>query len=66
MDYRYLNSASPKDEFPPPHIDMLVENTAEFSVFSFMDGFSVYNQIKMAQYEMEKNNTYHPMGNILL
>ncbi|KAI5430132.1 hypothetical protein KIW84_034634 [Lathyrus oleraceus] len=44
VDYRDLNKASPKDDFPLPHIDMLVDNTAKFNVFSFMDGFSGYNQ----------------------
>ncbi|KAA0044915.1 protein NYNRIN-like [Cucumis melo var. makuwa] len=49
VDYRDLNRASPKDNFPLPHIDMLVDNTARYSTFSFMDGFSGYNQIKMAK-----------------
>ncbi|KAL0552326.1 hypothetical protein IC582_011435 [Cucumis melo] len=39
VDYRDLNRASPKDNFPLPHIDMLVDNTAGYSTFSFMDGF---------------------------
>ena len=42
VDYRDLNRASPKDNFPLPHIDVLV------------DGFSAYNQIKMAPEDMEK------------
>uniref|UniRef100_A0A2N9F6E3 Reverse transcriptase domain-containing protein n=1 Tax=Fagus sylvatica TaxID=28930 RepID=A0A2N9F6E3_FAGSY len=46
VDYRDLNRASPKDNFPLPHIDTLVDNTATNAVFSFMDGFSGYNQIK--------------------
>lgn len=54
VEYRDLNIASPKDKFPRPHIDVLVDNTAQFSVFSFMDGFSGYNQIKMAPVDMEK------------
>ena len=54
VDYRDLNRASPKDNFPLPHIDTLVDNTAKHSLFSFMDGFSDYNQIKMALEEMEK------------
>ena len=33
VDYRDLNKASPKDDFPLPHIDMLVDNTAKFKVF---------------------------------
>ncbi|XP_012458310.2 uncharacterized protein LOC105779109 [Gossypium raimondii] len=40
VDYRDLNKASPKDNFPLPHIDTLVDNTAGYSLFSFMDGFS--------------------------
>src|ERR1043165_8326823 len=54
VDYRDLNKASPKDDFPLPHIDVLVDNTAQHKVFSFMDGFSGYNQIKMAPEDMEK------------
>ena len=46
VDYQDLNRASPKDNFPLPHIDTLVDNTARHSLFSFMDGFSGYNQIK--------------------
>ena len=54
MDYRDLNRASPKDNFPLPHIDTLVDNTATKAVFSFMDGFSGYNQIKMVDEDKSK------------
>ncbi|KAA3460987.1 RNA-directed DNA polymerase (Reverse transcriptase), Ribonuclease H-like protein [Gossypium australe] len=54
VDYRDLNKASPKDNFPLPHIDTLVDNTTGYSLFSFMDGFSGYNQIKMHPEDMEK------------
>ena len=54
VDYHDLNRASPKDNFPLPHIDTLVDNTAKHSLFSFMDGFSGYNQIKMAPEDIEK------------
>ena len=54
VDHRDLNRASPKDNFPLPHIDTLVDNTTRFSLFSFMDGFSSYNQIKMAAEDMEE------------
>ncbi|KAI5396296.1 hypothetical protein KIW84_062488 [Lathyrus oleraceus] len=60
VDYRDLNKASPKDDFPLPHIDMLVDNTAKFKVFSFMDEFSGYNQIKMAPEDMEKTTFITP------
>ena len=52
VDYRDLNMVSPKDDFPLPHIDVLVDNTAQHKAFSFMDGFSGYNQIKMAPEDM--------------
>ena len=54
MDYRDLNRASPKDNFLLSHIDILVDNTTNFALFSFMDRFSGYNQIKMAPEDMEK------------
>ena len=54
VDYRDLNRANPKDNFPLPHIDILIDNTTNFALFSFMDGFSGYNQIKMAPEDMEK------------
>ena len=54
VDYRDLNRTSPKDNFSLPYIDTLVDNTAKHSLFSFMDGFSGYNQIKMASEDMEK------------
>lgn len=54
MDYRYLNRSNPIDDFHLPHIDVMMDNTTQFLVFSFMDGFSGYNQIKMAPADMEK------------
>ena len=54
VDDRDLNRASPKDDFPLPHIDTLVDNTTTSSLYSFMGGFSGYNQIKMASEDMEK------------
>jgi len=54
VDYRDLNRASPKDNFPLPHIDVFVDNIFNFALFSFVEGFSGYNQIKMASEDMEK------------
>ena len=44
-----LNKANPQDDFPLPHIDMLVDSTIGHLMLSFMDGFFEYNQIPMAQ-----------------
>ncbi|RDY12620.1 hypothetical protein CR513_02556, partial [Mucuna pruriens] len=54
VDHRDLNRASPKDNFPLPHIDVLVDNTTQQAFFSFMDGFSGYNHILMADEDREK------------
>ena len=54
VDYRDLNKASPKDGFPLPHIDILVDNTANHALVSFMDGYAGYNQVLMAEEDMEK------------
>ena len=56
VDFRYLNKASPNDDFPLPHIDMLVDSTTGHSMLSFMNGFSGYNQILMALEDMEKTS----------
>ena len=56
VDFHDLNKASPKDDFPLPHIDMLVDINVGHSMLSFMDGFSGYNQIMMALKDMEKTS----------
>ena len=40
--------------FPLPYIDILVDNIASNALMSFMDGFSRYNQIKIATKDMTK------------
>src|ERR1051325_2895106 len=62
VDYRDLNRASPKDDFPLLHIDILVTSIAQSLVFSFMDGFSEYNQIKMDPTHMMKTTFTTPWG----
>ena len=54
VDFRDLNRASLKDDFPLPHIDELVDFTAGHVLISFMDRFSGYNQILMAPEVREK------------
>ena len=44
VDFRDLNKACPKDDFPLPYIDVLVSNMTGSVLRSFMDGFSGYNQ----------------------
>ena len=54
VDFRNLNKACPKDDFPLPHIDVLVDDIAGSALMSFMDAFSGYNQIKMAPEDITK------------
>lgn len=54
VDFKDLNRASPKDDFPLPHIDILLDNTTEHAKLSFMDGYAGYNQILMAKEDEEK------------
>ena len=48
VDFRDLNKACLKDDFPLPHIDVIIDSAASSAMYSFMDGFSGYNQIMMA------------------
>ncbi|KAK1575844.1 hypothetical protein Q3G72_008838 [Acer saccharum] len=54
IDFTDLNKACPKDSFPLPHIDMLVDATAGHELLSFMDAYSGYNQILMHPDDQEK------------
>ena len=55
-----MNKASPKDDFPLPYIDVLVDNTAGHALLSFIDEFLGYNYIKMAPEDMEKTSFTKP------
>lgn len=54
IDYQDLNKASPKDNFPLPHIDVLIISTTCHEMVSFMDGYFGYNQVKIAVEDREK------------
>ena len=49
LDFAILNKACPKDSYPLPRIDTVVDSTAGHQLLSFMDAFSGYNQIKMEE-----------------
>ena len=54
VDFTDLNKACPKDSYPLPCIDQLVDSTAGHRLLSFMDTFSGYNQIRMDEADQEK------------
>ena len=54
VDFTNLNQACPKDSFSLPRIDQLVDSTTGHKLLTFMDAFSGYNQIQMAEEDQEK------------
>ena len=62
VDFTDLNKAYPKDSYPLPHIDQLVDSTASHQLLSFMDAFSGYNQIKMDEVNQEKTSFITSQG----
>jgi hypothetical protein len=54
VDFRNLNRATPKDEYPMPIADLLIDSVLSNKVISFLDSNAVYNQIFMAKEEMSK------------
>lgn len=57
VDFRDLNKACPKDEFPLPNMDVLMDSAAGSAMLSFIDGFSRYNQIKMTPSDAKKTTS---------
>ena len=47
VDFTDLNKACPKDSYPFPSIDSLVDNALGCRLLSFLNAFSRYNQIRM-------------------
>jgi hypothetical protein len=61
-DFRDLNKACPKDNFPTPFIDQIIDECAGCEAFSFMDGFSGYNQIQIKPEDQHKTAFICPWG----
>jgi hypothetical protein len=62
VDFTSLNKACPKDPYPLPRIDQLVDSIAGCDLLSFLDAFSGYHQIKMAKEDKEKTAFTTPCG----
>ena len=56
VDYTDLNRAYPKDTFPLPKIDQLIDFTIGNKLLSFMDIFLGYNQIMMHPADQDKTS----------
>jgi hypothetical protein len=62
VDFTSLNKACPKDPYPLPRIDQIVDSTAGCDLLCFLDAFSGYHQIKMAKEDEEKTAFITPCG----
>jgi hypothetical protein len=49
VDYTSLNKACPKDPFPLPQIDQVIDLTTGYELLSFLDAYSGYHQIPLAE-----------------
>ncbi|XP_073017934.1 uncharacterized protein [Primulina eburnea] len=54
VDFRDLNKACPKDHYPLPRIDQLVDSTSGYELLSFMDAYQGYHQIPLAKKDQDK------------
>jgi hypothetical protein len=60
VDYRDINKACPKDNYPTPFFDQIVDDCVESEIFSLMDGFSSYNQINILPTDQHKTSFIFP------
>ncbi|KAK4394413.1 hypothetical protein Sango_1912100 [Sesamum angolense] len=69
VDFKDLNNACPKDDFPLPIAELMIDTTTGHETLSFMDGSSGYNQIRMAPTDEEltskkRENHFHDLRKV--
>ncbi|KAL0361032.1 UNVERIFIED_CONTAM: hypothetical protein Sradi_3787700 [Sesamum radiatum] len=62
IDLKDLNKACPKDPFPLPRIDVLLDSTSGWEMLSFLDAYQGYNQIPLAPEDQEKESFFMDQG----
>ncbi len=62
VDYHKLNVQTKKDLFPLPFLDSILDFLARHEMYYFMDGYNVYNQVKMAKEDNEKTSFFSEWG----
>ncbi|KAK7279755.1 hypothetical protein RJT34_24812 [Clitoria ternatea] len=62
IDYVDLNHCCPKDPYPLPNIDRMVDDSSGYQYLSFMDAYSGYNQISMCEEDQEKTAFINDRG----
>jgi hypothetical protein len=66
IDFTSLNKACPKDNFPLPRIDKIVDCVADCKVMSLLDCFSGYHQIHMKEEDKASTSFITPLRHVLL
>ena len=66
VDFKDLNKACPKDPFPLPRIDQIIDATAGHDSLCFLDAYSGYHQIKMAESDQAATAFITPYGPYVL
>ena len=66
IDYTGLNKACPKDPFPLPRIDQIVDSTSRCGTLYFLDAYSGYHQITMRESDQLTMSFITPFRIILL
>jgi hypothetical protein len=62
VDYTSLNKAYPKDPFPLPRIDQVIDSTAGCILICFFDAYSGYHQIPLKAFDQEATSFITPFG----
>jgi hypothetical protein len=62
IDFTDLNKATPKDNYPLPRMDQVVDSAANAAIMSLLDCFSGYHQCWMAKEDEEKTSFITPFG----
>jgi hypothetical protein len=62
VEYTSLNKHCPKDSFPLPRIDQIIDSTAGCARLTFLDAYLGYNQIKLKKEDEEKTTFITPYG----
>jgi hypothetical protein len=62
VDYRDINKACPKYNFPTSFVDHIVDDCTRSEIFSLMDGFSGYNKINIIPNDQHKITFICPWG----
>ena len=62
VEYTSLNKACPKDPFPLPSIDQIVDSTSGCETLYFLDAYSTYHQIAMRESDQLATSFITPFG----